>query len=152
MKDNVTIVRTTSDNPDFRSLIAQLDKGLWERYTELGPDYWGNNSIEFNPHVVLLYQDEIAVGCGCFKEKDESTVELKRMFVLESARGLGFAKLLITQLESWAKELNYSVIVLETLYKQEEAISLYKKAGYVITDNYPPYVGYVDSICMRKGI
>jgi GNAT superfamily N-acetyltransferase len=152
MEDNVTIVRTTSDNLDFRSLIAQLDKGLWERYTEAGPDYWGNNIIEFNPHVVLIYQDEIAVGCGCFKEKDESTVELKRMFVQESARGLGFAKLLITQLEGWARELNYSVIVLETLYKQEEAISLYKKVGYVITDNYPPYVGYADSICMRKGI
>lgn len=152
MKDNVTVVRTTSDNPDFRSLVALLDKGLWDRYTEAGPDYWGNNIIEFNGNVVLIYQDGIAVGCGCFKEKDESTVELKRMFVLESARGLGFAKLLITELENWAKELKYTIVVLETLYKQIEAINLYQKVGYVITDNYPPYIGMNDSICMRKEI
>jgi GNAT superfamily N-acetyltransferase len=146
------VSRTTSDSADFRSLVAQLDKGLWERYTETGPDYWGNNIIEFNGNVVLIYQDEIAVGCGCFKKQNDGTVELRRMFVTENARGLGYAKLLINELENWAKELNYTIVVLETLYKQVEAISLYQKVGYVITDNYPPYVGVEDSICMRKEI
>jgi hypothetical protein len=31
--------------------------------------YWGNNLIEFNGNVVLIYQEGIAVGCGCFKKQ-----------------------------------------------------------------------------------
>jgi hypothetical protein len=61
--------------------------------------YWGNNLIEFNGNVVLIYQEGIAVGCGCFK-KQSSIVELKRMFVIENVAVLGFAKLLIIELEN----------------------------------------------------
>ena len=43
-------------------------------------------------------------------------------------------------------------LVLETLYKQEEAIGLYEKAGYATVDNYEPYVGLKNSICMKKQI
>lgn len=152
MTNNISISRTTSDNPDFRKLIAALDQGLWERYKEANSDYWNNNIIEFLPNVLVVYHAGVAVGCGCFKRRDETTIELKRMFVAETARGLGLAKLLITALENWAKELNYSIVVLETLYKQIEAIGLYEKSGYAIIDNYPPYEGLNDSICMRKMI
>jgi GNAT superfamily N-acetyltransferase len=62
------------------------------------------------------------------------------------------AQRVLQELELWAKELDYSVSVLETLYKQQEAISLYQKVGYEVVDNYGPYVGLNDSICMRKQI
>ena len=147
-----TVLRTTSDNPDFRSLVAELDQSLWDRYKETGPEYWSNNIIEYNANVVLIYQDQIAVGCGCFKKYGEGTIELKRMYVSANARKLGFATKLINELEQWAKELNYTIVVLETLYKQIEAIALYQKVGYGVIDNYPPYVGQENSICMRKEI
>jgi GNAT superfamily N-acetyltransferase len=147
-----TVLRTTSDNPDFRSLVAELDQSLWERNKEAGPEYWSNNIIEYNANVVIVYQDEIAVGCGCFKKQAESTVELKRMYVAANARKFGFATMIITELEQWAKELNYTIVVLETLFKQIEAIGLYEKVGYEIIDNYPPYVGQENSICMSKEI
>lgn len=147
-----TVLRTTSDNPDFIRLVAELDQSLWERYKETGPEYWSNNIIEYNSNVVIVYQDEIAVGCGCFKKQAESTVELKRMYVAANARKFGFATMIITELEQWAKELNYTIVVLETLFKQIEAIGLYEKVGYKIIDNYPPYVGQENSICMSKEI
>ena len=152
MKDKVRIVKTTSENPDFVNLIAALDKSLWERYPELKFDYWGNNILELNPNVVILYLEEKAVACACFKKYDKNTIEIKRMFVSPEVRGMGLAQTILLKLEGWAHELGYSFSVLETLYKQEEAIALYQKTGYDIVDNYEPYVGLENSICMRKPI
>ncbi|MGZ9735299.1 GNAT family N-acetyltransferase [Flavobacterium sp. GNP002] len=150
MKDKVRIVKTTSENPDFVNLIAALDKSLWERYPELKFDYWGNNILEINPNVVILYLEDKAVGCGCFKKYDENAIEIKRMFVSPEVRGMGLAQTILLELEGWAHDLGYSFSVLETLYKQKEAIALYQKTGYSIVDNYKPYVGLENSICMRK--
>ena len=152
MKDKVRIVKTTSENPDFVNLISALDKSLWERYPELKSDYWGNNILEINPNVVIVYLEENAVGCGCFKKYDKNTIEIKRMFVSPEVRGMGLAQTILLELEAWARDLGYSFSVLETLYKQKEAIALYQKTGYAIVENYEPYVGLENSICMRKPI
>lgn len=152
MKARIKVEKTTSENPDFISLIKVFDVFLWERYPELKKEYWGNNVIEFNVNVVLVYLDEKAVACGCFKKYNESTVELKRMFVSPEARGLGLAQLVIKELETEAKKHGFECMILETLYKQKEAISLYQKAGFEIVENYEPYVSLSNSICMGKHI
>ena len=152
MSDIVRISKTTSENLDFINLIGALDKSLWERYPELKTDYWGNNIIELNPNVVVIYLENNPVACGCFKKYDKDTIEIKRMFVSPEARGMGLAQNILRELELWAHDLGYSFSVLETLYKQKEAIALYQKTGYSIVDNYEPYVGLENSICMRKQI
>lgn len=152
MNDKIESSKTTSENQDFVNLIAALDKSLWERYPELKTNYWGNNVIELNPNVIVIYLENKPVACGCFKKYDTNTIELKRMFVSPEARGMGLAQKIIKELELWAHELGFSVCVLETLYKQKEAIGLYQKVGYTIVDNYPPYVGLKNSICMKKQI
>jgi GNAT superfamily N-acetyltransferase len=152
MKDDLKIFKTTSENPDFISLIAALDKSLWERYPELKIDYWGNNILELNPNVVILYLEDKPVACGCFKKYDENSIEIKRMFVSPDVRGMGLAQTILIELERWAGDLGYSFSILETLYKQKEAIALYQKTGYSVVDNYEPYVGLANSICMRKQI
>ncbi|MES2577764.1 MAG: GNAT family N-acetyltransferase [Bacteroidota bacterium] len=152
MSDTIRISKTTSENLDFINLIGALDKSLWERYPELKTDYWGNNIIELNPNVVVIYLENNPVACGCFKKYDKDTIEIKRMFVSPEARGMGLAQNILRELELWAHDLGYSFSVLETLYKQKEAIALYQKTGYSIVDNYEPYVGLENSICMRKQI
>ena len=152
MTDEIKTIKTTSENKDFIRLVAALDKSLWERYPEENQEYWQNNILEINPNVVIIYLDNKAVACGCFKKYDKNTIEIKRMFVSPEARGMGLAQKMLQQLELWASELGYSVSVLETLYKQKEAIALYQKVGYFIIDNYEPYVGLKDSICMKKNI
>jgi GNAT superfamily N-acetyltransferase len=152
MNSKIKVVKTTNENPDFLSLIKTFDAYLWERYPELKINYWGNNIIELNPNVVVIYLDEKPVACGCFKKYDKNTIEIKRMFVAPEARGLGLAQRILQELEQWSLELGYSVSILETLYKQKEAISLYEKVGYAIVANYEPYVGLENSICMRKKI
>ncbi len=152
MKPTIIVLKTTSENPDFISLIKTFDTFLWERYPELKKDYWGNNLIEFNANVFLAYLDQKAVASGCFKKYNNDTVELKRMFVLPEARGLGLAQLVIKELEAEAKNIGFKTMILETLYKQVEAIGLYQKMGFNIVDNYEPYVGLQNSICMSKSI
>ena len=152
MEDKITIAKTTSENPDFVSLINALDESLWERYPELKTNYWGNNILELNPNVIVVYLKDKPVACGCFKKYDKNTIEIKRMFVSPDARGMGLAQTILRELELWAQELDYSFAILETLYKQKEAIALYQKMGYQITDNYEPYIGLENSICMRKPI
>lgn len=152
MNSKIKIVKTTSENSDFISLIKIFDAFLWERYPELKKDYWGNNLIEFNANVILVYLDEKPVASGCFKKYNENTVELKRMFVSPEARGLGLAQLIIKELEKEAIDQGFEVMILETLYKQKEAISLYQKTGFEIVENYEPYVGLLNSICMSKSI
>ena len=138
MKPTIKVVKTTSENPDFISLIKTFDTFLWERYPELKKDYWGNNVIEFNANVFLVYLDEKPVASGCFKKYNSNTVELKRMFVSPEARGLGLAQLVIKELETEAKSQGFETMILETLYKQIEAIGLYQKVGFSIVDNYEP--------------
>ena len=152
MNATTKVIATTSENPDFIFLIQTFDTFLWERYPELKKDYWGNNLIEFNPNVIIVYLDEKPVGCGCFKRYNENSAELKRMFVSPEARGLGLAQLVIKELELKAKEQGFETFILETLYKQTEAISLYQKVGFEIVENYEPYVGMTNSICMSKSI
>jgi GNAT superfamily N-acetyltransferase len=152
MSARIEAVRTTSENPDFVKLIEIFDTFLWERYPELKKEYWGNNLIEFNDNVVLIYLEGKPVASGCFKKYNENTVELKRMFVSPEARGLGLAQLVIKELETEAKNQGFETMILETLYKQIEAISLYQKVGFEIVKNYEPYVGLTNSVCMSKSI
>ena len=72
------------------------------------------------------------------------------MFVKDSERGQGIAYQILSGLELWAKESGFTNTILETGDKQDEAIALYQKLGYVITPNYGQYSGMETSICMRK--
>jgi len=152
MNPTIKVVKTTSENPDFLFLIETFDTFLWERYPELKKEYWGNNIIEFNSNVFIIYLDDEPVACGCFKKYNKNAVELKRMFVSPKARGLGLAQMIIGELEVEAKNQGFEIMILETLYKQIEAINLYQKVGFEIVDNYEPYVGLTNSICMSKSI
>lgn len=152
MEQQIKISRTTSEDKDFIALVRALDKSLWETYPELQSNYWGNNIIELNPNVIVVYIDNVAVACSCFKKYDINTIEIKRMFVAPDARGKRLAQRMLQELEAWAATMGFSFSVLETLYKQEAAIGMYQKAGYSIIENYPPYEGLKNSICMKKSI
>ena len=148
----IRLQRTTSDNEDFRLLIPELDRELKSRYEERQAIYDRYNIIENNRNVVIAYKDEMPVGCGCFKKFDDHSVEIKRMFVKPEYRGQKIAASILQELENWAVELNISGTVLETGIKQPEAIHLYQKSGYIVVENYGPYKGLPESICMQKNL
>lgn len=146
------LIRTNSDNSDFRQLVGLLDEDLQIRDGDEHSFYAQFNKIDKIRHVVIAYEDGEAIGCGAIKEYEKSVAEIKRMFVREERRGRGIAKSILAELEKWAGELGFSECILETGWKQPEAIALYQKSGYQTIPNYGQYEGVENSVCMRKSI
>jgi len=151
-QDRPTIRRTDSSDPDFRELVALLDAELAERDGDEHPFYAQFNKIDLIRHAVVATVDGEAVGCGAYKPYEGDIVEIKRMFVRPRGRGKGIAVAVLDELERWAREEGYSSAVLETGFKQPEAIRLYEKSGYVRIPNYGQYAGVANSLCMRKDL
>jgi GNAT superfamily N-acetyltransferase len=74
------------------------------------------------------------------------------MYTQLAMRGQGVAAIVLSALEEWAKELGYSRCILETGYKQPEALALYKKSGYSVIPNYGQYAGVANSVCFGKSL
>jgi len=147
---NLTLIRTNSDNTDFRKLVNLLDKDLAVRDGDEHDFYAQFNKIDAIKEVVIAYQNEFPVACGAIKPFSENAAEIKRMFVHPDHRKQGIAIKILTELENWAVELGFKECVLETGKKQPEAIALYQKVGYKITSNYGQYIGMDNSVCMTK--
>lgn len=148
----IKILRTNSDSADFRRLVQLLDEDLAVRDGAEHSFYEQFNKIDKIREAVVAYENGRAIGCGAFKEYEPQAAEIKRMFVLPEMRGKGIAGKILSALELWAKELNFSQCILETGKKQPEAIRLYQKSGYEIIPNYGQYAGVENSICLRKVI
>jgi GNAT superfamily N-acetyltransferase len=130
--------------------VTELDKYLAIRNGDANDFFVQFNQIDQIKHVVLVYQNEEAVGCGAMKAYDPETMEIKRMFVPAAKRGLGFASKVLEELENWAAELNYHKCILETGDDMSEAVGLYKKCGYKVIPNYGQYKDVLDSVCFEK--
>jgi GNAT superfamily N-acetyltransferase len=148
----ITLTRTTADDPAFLKLAGLLDRELRERYGALQDQYDLHNDVENAGVVVLTKADDVPVGCGCFLVVDEHTVEIKRMFVTPAERGKGIATNVLRLLERVARERGFTSAILETGVRQPEAVRLYEREGYRVIDNYGPYVGMPESICLRKDL
>lgn len=146
----ITVTRTTSNNPDFEKLVIELDAVLAILDGEDHAFYAQFNKSSALKNAIIAYENETAIGIGAYKEYDSQTVEMKRMYTLPEYRGKGIASKILSELELWATEENYKIAVLETGFLQTDAISLYKKLGYVITENYGQYIGVENSVCMKK--
>lgn len=144
------LIRTHSANPDFVSLVQHLDQDLAERDGKEHDFYAQFNTLTAIQHVVVAYEEGVAVACGAMKELDKNTMEIKRMFTTPAHRAKGIASLVLSQLETWAKESGYTVCHLETGKRQPEAIAVYQKNGYVQIPNYGQYAGIENSVCFEK--
>ena len=145
-------VRTTALDHDFIRLVEALDQDLAIRDGDDHAFYHQFNKIDSIKNALLVYLDGQAVACGAFKEFDHGIAEVKRMYTLPMARKKGLASKILKNLESWGAELGYKKFILETGKKQPEAIALYKKNGYVVTDNFGPYKNVKNSVCFEKSL
>ena len=120
-----------------RAYFAELD-----RRSESGFDPGAGISAE--PHelvppagrFLIAYLRGEPAGCGAVKHHPGGPSELKRMWVAESARGLGIGGRLLTALEACAAEGGASTVRLETNRALVEAVAMYRSTGYV---EVPPF-------------
>ena len=143
-------LRTNSENIDFVQLVARLDNLLAEMDGRDHDFYDQFNKIDKIKHAVVAYSGELPVACGAIKEFDPETMEVKRMFTIDSHRGNGLASMVLAELEKWAMELGYSKCILETGKRLPDAVRLYEKSGYKFIPNYGQYNEMENSICFEK--
>lgn len=146
----ITRKRTNSDNKDFQKLVILLDKELLSLYPELQNIYQAHAEVRDINTVILVYNENLPVGCGCFITHSHRVMEIKRMFVHPDHRGKGISKIILSELEKWGIEKGFKTIILETGKKQHPAINLYKKSEYAQTENYGPYKDLDNSYCFMK--
>jgi len=144
------IIRTNSENPDFKNLVKALDSYLKITDGDEHDFYNQFNNIDVIKHTVVAFENNTAVGCGAFKKFNDTSVEIKRMFTKPELRNSGVASSILLELESWAKEIGFDSAVLETGTRQIEAVSFYRKNGYDMIPNYGQYENVLNSLCFKK--
>lgn len=151
MNDDTRITLESPDQPQILALIEELD--AYQRPLYPAESHHGIDLVALSRSNVLFAVARAstgeAIGCGAVVLEPEYG-ELKRMFTKPVARGRGVATMLLTFLESQARQRGCSRFALETGYLQPQAIALYERFGYKRCGPFGKYVEDPTSIFMAK--
>ena len=137
----VEIVEVDPEHPDARHCVRSYFDELERRSGEPFDPLVGSTAEpdELRPphgEMVVAYLRGAAVGCGALKRTAPADIDVKRMWLHDSARGLGLGRRLLHELEERAARLGAHTTRLETSDLLHEAVALYRSAGY---DEVPPF-------------
>ncbi len=136
-----------------KSLIAALNEELTQQYPEEGANHFRLEPHEVSAGVgafLVCFESEVPIACGAVRKLDDTTAEIKRMYVDPGRRGHGVGRLMLEALEAEATGLSCTRLVLETGLRQVAAMSLYTSAGFVEIQRFGEYENSPLSICMEK--
>ena len=80
--------------------------------------------------IILCKQGHDYIGCVAIRKLTDDIAELKRMYVQPQYQKMGIGKKILERSLQLAKEINYSIIHLDTLSNMLPAINLYKQYGF----------------------
>jgi GNAT superfamily N-acetyltransferase len=129
------------DHPDAVALVDTIQDYYRELYG--GHDRDATEVEQFSPPEGLFligYLDGAPVACGGWRRRDAGSVEIKRMYVADGLRGTGLGERMLTALEASAAAAGVRQVVLNTGFRQPDAMRFYETHGYTPTDDrYGPY-------------
>jgi GNAT superfamily N-acetyltransferase len=150
------------DHPDAVKLNDQVQAEYAERYGDDG-DVTPLDALMFAPplglYLIAYDEQDRPVATGGWRTQDENDeayadgdAELKRMYVIPEARGLGVARRILAALEDDARAAGRTRMVLETGSKQPEAVALYTSSGYEPCAKFGHYRFHELSLCYAKAL
>ena len=101
---------------------------------------------------LVAFEDGAPIACGGVGRLDETTGELRRMYVLPAHRGRGLGRAILEELENAARTLGYTRMRLETGNEAPEALGLYTSSGYEPIPCWGPFASDPKSRCFEKGL
>ncbi len=130
----------------LKQFEADSPRGSWDADVDDIEGVYLSNKGEF---LVGEIDGEV-VAIGGFRRKTEKVAELKRMRVHPKYQQRGFGQAILTELETRAKSLGYSSMLLDTLPTMAPARHLYTKNGYAQTGT--KRVGGFEAILYEKNL
>ncbi len=155
-ESGICLKRCDGKNEDFVENCRLLDEDLERRVGKViqRDKYTEFNQLDQIKEAVVAYSDGVVAGAGAMREYKycdiSNATELKRLFVRPGNQGKGIGTKIVTELIEWAREKGYEYMILETGELLKESVHVYKKLGFEVIDNYGPYEGMTDSLCMMK--
>lgn len=150
--NQIEYIRSNSDDAAFITLIEEFNIVLTADYGVNQTDYDEQNVFPEPIDIIMIYNNGTAIGCGGFKNYDETSAEAKRVYIKPEYRKQGLGRGIMLEIEKWIIEEGYANVVLETGDLQYAAIELYKRMGYSEIDKYPPYENSPASVCFKKNL
>ncbi|MGY1498456.1 GNAT family N-acetyltransferase [Streptomyces sp. QTS52] len=161
----MNIRRVAFDHPDAVKLNDQVQAEYAVRYDDEG-DATHLDPAMFDPpsglYLIAYDEQDRPVATGGWRGRDDDNAnaegylpgdaELKRMYVVEEARGLGLARRILAALEEDARTAGRTRMVLETGDRQPEAIALYTSSGYEPSAKFGYYRHHEASLCFAKSL
>lgn len=86
--------------------------------------------------LYIVLDEGYPVGCIGFRKLDDARCEMKRLYVRKEYRGQGIARTLVERILKDAQEAGYREMYLDTLPQLQDALRLYERFGFEITDRY----------------
>lgn len=86
--------------------------------------------------MLLAFEGDAGIGCVGLRAHDDSTGEVKRLYVVPAARGRDLGRLLANRIIEIAREHGFERLVLDTLPTMQTAQALYRALGFKPIDSY----------------
>jgi len=147
----IQVVESPIDVEPGLSLVAALLDELRALYGAEDDDAPAPEDLAPPKGLFLVAsRDGEVVGCGGIKQFADGVGEVKRMYVVPSARRTGVARVVLEHVEAEGRRRGYHELRLETGVKQPEAIALYQSSGFELIPCWDTYADAPLSRCMRK--
>jgi len=139
------------DSQDAAMLLNELNERLVSIIGNNGTAHVNPADFSGERAAFLIgYENDLPLCCAGIREMDRHTGEIKRVYARPNQIGAGAQ--LMREAERWAAAHGYSRLVLECRTGNPHAIAFYGRNGYAVCENYPPYVGVGNAVCMEKRI
>ena len=131
-----------ADRSPGRELLAELNALLDAQYpgrsARPGSVTTPDEMAPPRGRFLVGYGDGEPVAIGGVRPLEEDVAEIKRMYVVPSARSRGVGRALLAALEAAARDLGYTRVRLDAGAEQRHSCALFLDAGYRPV---PPYNG-----------
>jgi ribosomal protein S18 acetylase RimI-like enzyme len=131
---------TPADIPEARAMLDEYARWLgvdlcFQNFAEELAGLPGAYAPPTGAILIARFGSDV-VGMVAFRRRDDTTAEMKRLYVRPAARGTGVGHLLVERVIIAARAAGYGSMVLDTLPVMASAQRLYEAFGF---KDMPPY-------------